>query len=34
MDKTALLITLAIALIAASLAFMRLYFSGQSWLTQ
>ena len=32
MDKTALLITLAV--VAAALAFMRLYFSGQSWLTQ
>ena len=34
MDKTALAITILIAVIAASLAFMRLYFSGQSWLTQ
>ena len=34
MDKTALAITLLIAFIAAALAFLRLYFSGQSWLSQ
>lgn len=33
MDKTALAITLLIALIAASLVFARLYFSGQSFLS-
>jgi len=33
MDRVALFITLVIALVAASLAFMRLYFSGQSWLS-
>jgi hypothetical protein len=33
MDKVALAITLLIAFVAATLAFMRLYFSGQSWLS-